>query len=157
MKRLLLIAFLFSLTTAVHAQTESETIDWLNAKVPSLCSDIYGKHLKFRSGSWELLYGYFTGTDKKSQVYEVNPRDIGNISTKKFNGGTTITVTSKNKSILLVDYDYYSGAKLAGGKYVNTATLDLQTTDDTQVNKVVKALKYLATLNGAKLVNDDLF
>ena len=53
---LFLAAFLAA--PALKAQTSSETIEWLNAKVPPLCNQVYGMHTKFENYNWQLLRSY---------------------------------------------------------------------------------------------------
>ncbi len=158
MKKILVLFFAACLAApALKAQTESETIDWLNAKVPPLCNPVYGIHTKFKSHTWEMLHSFFSGTDKKSKGIEIDPYYISNISSKKFSNGngTTIFFTSRNNDFTAVQYSY-NGARETTEK-VNNVSLDLNTTNETEINKIMKALKHLATLKGATLVKDDLF
>lgn len=136
MKNLLTLFVLFLGFGMANAQTEAETLEWLNTKK----ADIFSiSSLTLNSGydnekldiSSEQLHAY----SDKGAYTKISWNSIKDIKIKY------------DKYITIVSNTMYNGKNSFISFEVNEAILP----------KYLKALKHMATLKGAKLVNDDLF
>lgn len=130
-KTICLLAFL-NFATQTHAQTKEETIEWLNIKkteVRNIYSvTVYNGSLEITS---EQLYAY--DNEGGSSKYTWNE-----IKEIRDDGGW----------IMIVFNNTYKG---------ETCYIKFIINNDELRGKYIKALKHMATLKGAKLLNDDLF
>lgn len=161
------ICFLCLLNPA-NAQKSSpgitETEEWIQAKI-SMWGSGFIKESKFKGSSLLITNSSWRKKTGESGVYgyvEVEPEYIKSISIMRYdNSEWGIIICGEQKWIgyqgkyfgedmsdFSVNYDIELPSV--------SLTLD-KSTSETDVNKLVKALKYWATLWGAKLVNDDLF
>lgn len=135
MKNLLaLFAIILSVGYA-NAQTEIETLEWLNTKkaeVYNIESTTIGY---YDNGKLEITSEMLHVYGKDGGYTKINWNEIKDIKMS----GYTITIVSSN---------------MYNGKNSNIR-FDIST--DELRGKYLKALKHMATLKGAKLVNDDLF
>ncbi len=126
---LLLVLFSFTLS---YAQTEQQTVEWLNAKK----TEVYNVYsLTVSNGKLEItkerIRAYSEdGAQSYYQWHEI--KDI-----KK--SGYYIEVVSNST---------YNG---------KTSYISFAISNEELRGKYLKALKHMATLNGAKLIDDDLF
>lgn len=126
---LLLVLFSFTLS---YAQTEQQTVEWLNAKK----TEVYNVYsLTVSNGKLEItkdrIRAYDDGGDSDYQWHEIKDIKIG----------------SYNDIKVVFDYTY-------NGK---TSYILFSISDSELRGKYFKALKHMAILKGAKLVDDDLF
>lgn len=147
MKKLLVI-FVFCLAVMpVNAQTESETKEWLNAKLPSLLADALFAPT-FDLTDIMIVKKREVGTNVIYEKHEIYYSDITSVEYSEGEKGFyMITLTGKTRR-------YVNGERKPELK---STSFELKSTDKTNIEKFVKALKHFATLKGAELVKDDLF
>lgn len=134
MKNLLTLFVLFLGLGMANAQTEAETLEWLNTKKADLgrpsTNTISYYDLSKLDISTEKLHAY---------------SDEGAYTKISWNSIKDIKIEGRN--ITIVSNEMYKGKNSFIQFDVNDAIRP----------KYLKALKHMATLKGAKLVNDDLF
>lgn len=114
------------------------------------------KVFRFKRSTWHLLKSFYSLTGKRAEVYEFVSYGLLKFRSKK-TAMVPDLFTSRENRIWIIEYRSSDDARAGPKEAANTATLFLRTTDEADVNKILKALKHLAMLNGAKLVNDELF
>ena len=151
---LALLLFLgFALTEQAQAQTKEETIAWLKVKA----------RLNRASNSWGSDFAsktYFT-EEYLEIPYSINEYGLVR-STGKINYNAIQSVTLTGTTIVLTGHTVFTEDR---GRFEGIKTLDKNScslyftdkADNEELMKIVKALKHLATISGAKLVDDDLF
>lgn len=132
MKKLISFCILFFIAFAVKAQTEVETLEWLRTKqqtIRDISSDVIGR----RSGKLTI---------DESSIKVSNAEVSTNILWNKIKD-----VTASLNDITIVSNDLVDG---------KNAFIRLNIEGGIS-GKYVKALRHMATLKGAKMVDDDLF
>ena len=132
MKKLLaLFAIILSVGWA-NAQTEAQTLEWLNTKK----AEIYCASSRIFEGycpTLEINENYLKVYDRKGSYTKILWNEIKDIK----------------EGIKIVSNEMYQGKNV----YLVLRFFQNQELEA----KYLKALKHMATLKGAKLVNDDLF
>ncbi len=148
---LLLISFM------THSQTEKETIDFINAKLRSSYGSMGGIPAIFEIkestffDSNEKIYRFDLFIGQPFAVYLINPKNVIEIvEYRARNGNLNLRILNDDYSIL----QWYIGDE--NKNWNNEINLVLNS-DDLEIRRIKKALKYLFVLNGAVFVNDDLF
>lgn len=136
MKNLLTLFVLFLGLGMANAQTEAETIEWFNKKKADVTyissNTLRGSTMPKLSISSEQLHAY---ADDGAYT-KISWKTIKDIK------------TDKHGTVIIVSNTMYEG---------NNSYIRFDVADDVLRLKYFKALKHMATLKGAKLVNDDLF
>ncbi|ODS90110.1 MAG: hypothetical protein ABS44_01750 [Chryseobacterium sp. SCN 40-13] len=148
-----LIAFmLVFFTTIAFGQTKEETIDWLNSKSPNE-TQFNDKNIQRTTA-----YGRYqtTGTTWKMEE-NLAPysqiKSINYIAAKEKTGFSQIILFGKFEQKRKESPG--DTGKISGIKNFEI-TFD-SSVPEVEIQKIVKALKHLATLEGAKLLNENLF
>ncbi|MDM1297178.1 hypothetical protein HXZ94_01475 [Empedobacter falsenii] len=135
MKKIITLFVLFLSIGIANAQTEAETLEWLNTKKAeaqyinsTTVTSNYGGKLEITN---EILHVY----NDEGAYTKINWNEIKDIK-------------QQNKDILIISNSMYNGKNSNISFYISNEELR---------PKYLKALKHMATLKGAKLVNDDLF
>lgn len=153
MKRLFFLCTiaLFTLTNS-YSQTEKETVQWLNTKVPPLMLfSEYEKGIKFTGSSLFIPYGFVNDLITKG-TYVDSWEIIGVVTTF---GSKSIHIALSGKFEYCDDYAYQPQRTTPSEKCIIYLRPDVS---ESTVNQIVKAIKHLATLNGAKItIDDDIF
>jgi hypothetical protein len=94
MKKLLVLSLITLTLTTAQAQSEERTLQWINAKLPSLMVfSEYGNRIKFSANEIQIPEGYVN--EKITEMAVVKPGKIkdvvSSISTK---GNTILTITA---------------------------------------------------------------
>lgn len=144
MKKLLLILTLIASAFFANAQTEQQTLEWLNIKKSSFAYlQIPAINVYLFSGKdWDNLIFNSTSisfTSNKGAI-DINYNDIREIINPKFEQ--------------LAENSYFV-LKVKTTKA--NELLSFWSNDYALTEKFVKALKHIAILKGAKLVDDNLF
>ena len=140
-----------------YSQTVQETKDWLIAKLPPLM--LYTEYQKGILISEDTIFvpNGFTGTPNTG-----NPITKGfYVSVKNITNIQYIIDNNNMKTICLTgDFqhceDYINKPNVTTNSYSCNLYLNNNSLID-DINSIIKALKHLATLKGAKLINNDLF
>ena len=132
MKKLISFCILFFIAFAVKAQTEAETLEWLRTKQKTI-RDISSVVIGRRSGKLTI---------DESSIKVSNAEVSTNILWNKVKD-----VTASLNDITIVSNDLVDG---------KNAFIRLNIEGGIS-GKYVKALRHMATLKGAKMVDDDLF
>lgn len=144
MKKIVVLFFVaFLAAPSVKAQSETETREWLQAKVASLINDEYFP-VTFKYTYVRIVTTYNTNSKAPLEWTDVMYDDISSISYSKTDAGFY--------KIIIAGKDFMSeksGMKSSESFFVRG--------DESSAQKIVKALTHLATLNGARLIKDDLF
>jgi hypothetical protein len=138
MKKLFTICFLIAITFTVKAQTAEETLEWLNV---NLDSHAYGSSNEVLNNRGRIQFSLENITviniDDKNVYTVIKYSEIKDV--QKVEGYSKIEVkgSSNNKAKLLF--------------------ISWQIVNDVKRSKYIKALKHMAKLNGAKLIDENLF
>jgi hypothetical protein len=141
MKKLLTICLIMATVFTGNAQTEEETINWINAKK----IDIMYENPSNNSASnfdKEMISSYKFPDIKSNDEYR---------RTIKWQDITDISFNEKTRDILIKGNVISSSGK----NYISMSCTPQA--DKGLIDKMIKALTHMATLKGAKLVKDDLF
>lgn len=145
---LVLLSFLSSMAIG---QTKRETVDWLLAKLKPVMIDAYKDGLMIKEDSLFVP----NSAENDGSGWKVNQGCFVPLRNIR-----SIQLTSKNK-IILIGHFYFCDDYL---KNKNAFTIKedctyyiSEGTPANDINSIIKALKHLATLNGARLLNEDLF
>lgn len=134
MKQLLLLVSLFVSVSTLKAQSAEETLEWLNAKKIEM---------KFTKSN----VGYLDNieiTAEHLKIYNSN----GGYATAAWPRVKEIRKGNDNYEIMIVcDWSYQDKP---GFIALNVYNIELR-------DKIIKALKHMATLKGAKMIDSDLF
>lgn len=139
-----LLALLLSCVYS-NAQTAEQTIEWLNAKKTNIDtyysyyhSDRLGKLNSVHFSTEEISFEYF------QWVYDKNYPFTGSISWKDIND---------------IHYEEFSKIMIKAGltSKGENRYIELYIKDQDSRNKFIKALTHMASLKGAKLIDEDLF
>ncbi len=132
MKKIIPFFVLFLALGVAKAQTAEQTLEWLNVKKAEI-SEISANTVRF--GKIEItnehLYA-FTDDGATTTIKWINFKDI----------------KSTNYYIQIISNIMYMGKNIY---------IQLYIPDNEKKAKYINALKHMATLKGAKLVDDDLF
>lgn len=135
MKKLLLLIALFY-TTSLFAQTERETLEWLNIKRLSIALAGSSSNTMSYADALEMDDTYIHMTNKAGAWSKASWETIKEIKLSgSYDIHITFGITYEKKPLYMV----------------------LRIYDTETKNKYMKALKHMATLNSAKLINDNLF
>ncbi len=141
MKKLLTICLIMVTIFTVNAQTETETIQWINAKKVDI---MYEKppNSEARNFDSEKISSYVFPDSESNTKYH---RFI------KWTDITDISYNNKSRDILI------KGKVVSASEdnYIRMSCID--TADKALIDKMIKALSHMATLKGATLVKEDLF
>lgn len=159
MKNLLILFTLILGFGSTKAQTAEQTIEWLQAKVPPLQKDSdFGEAIKFKEESCEAA----------SSITTSFPKTVVEFHVFKYSNIKSISYLQKELadklSYKIIITGNFQANKIGLNNEV-TETKNIETTDfvfnasveKEEILRIVKALKHLATLKGAKLINDNLF
>jgi hypothetical protein len=133
MKKLISFCILFFIVFALKAQSEAETLEWLRTKqqtIRDVSSDVIGR----RSGKLTI--------DESS--IKVSNAEVSTIIL--WNKVKDVTVSIND--ITVVSNDLVDGKNAFIRLIIDSSIIS---------SKYTKALRHMATLKGAKMVNDDLF
>lgn len=159
MKNLFILFALFLGIGATKAQTADQTIEWLQAKVPPLQRESdFGATIKFKDEFCEAA----------SSITTSFPIRVVEVHVFKYSNIKSISYLQKELAGKLYYKIIITGnfqANKIGFNNEVTETKNVETTDfifnasveKEEILRIVKALKHLATLKGAKLINDNLF
>lgn len=159
MKKLILLIFILAGWQFSKAQTVEETVEYINIKLSQEDGEV-----KSVTTENDFIYPYKWNTEsrKLTEIRVANWISIKSINYLKMADGNwkinvrgNFTVYQNSYSIL--DYLYQD---IKFKKISSVSFVDLPFPNgfsETDVQKLVAALKHLATLNGAKLLKDDLF
>lgn len=163
MKSIIIFFALFLTIGLANAQTEEQTLEWLNAKVSvSSLFDVHGNNTSFSSeycinptsasGNTVLKTANIIYSKIKTVSYRYNPeKDLG--------GGSRIL--ESHQIVLSGDfkeYTYNYDGKLTETSEIHSTNFAFKPNiEKEEIMKIMKAIKHIATLKGAKLVDDDLF
>lgn len=140
----------------LKAQTAEQTLEWLKAQIPPRSfMDNYGKTIKFMGESCDQAEEILDGKVLRTHVFNYSKirmitylrKELENIP--RYN----IVLTGDFQENEIGD----RGEIMSTNKIENTYFSFKPTIEKEEIQKIVKALKHMATLKGAKLVNDDLF
>lgn len=158
MKKYLIILSLFFSISNCFCQTEKETIDFLNTKL-----SLYTQSFPMNSPAYRNIK---TGFDENSNKIFIFDLFVDNefFSSEKFQGKQINAVTLVrngigNLCIYLTSNDGLILNKFYGDEketFKNEIRILLNVKDE-EVYRIKKALEHLLKLNGAKLVDDNLF
>ena len=132
MKTILTFFVLFLSTGIANAQTEEQTLEWLNAKK----TEVYNVF------SLTVSYGKLEISKDRIRAYS----DDGAYADFQWN--EIKDLKENHSAIEVVNNSTYNG---------KTSYISFQISNAELRGKYLKALKHMATLKGAKLVDDDLF
>ncbi len=158
MKKYLIILSLFFSISNCFCQSEKETIDFLNTKL-----SLYTQSFPMNSPAYRNIK---TGFDENSNKIFIFDLFVDNefFSSEKFQGKQINAVTLVrngigNLCIYLTSNDGLILNKFYGDEketFKNEIRILLNVKDE-EVYRIKKALEHLLKLNGAKLVDDNLF
>lgn len=144
--------------TESKGQTVEQTIEWLNSKIPSLCiSEDFGKTIKFNNELCMKASQLVVGDKRIIQSHSFNYIDIKSVSYIQEE------IKGQPHYVIKLTGNFNENEIGYNGEIINSKKI--RVTDFTfnpsvqkeEIIKIVKALKHIASLKGAKLVNDDLF
>lgn len=135
MKKLIILFVLFLSIGIANAQTEAETLEWLNTKKAEAGSISSTTVNSFSNSKLEI-------TSEMLHVYN----DEGAYT--KINWNEIKDIKEDGSSLKIISNSMYNGTNSNIRFYISNEELR---------PKYLKALKHMATLKGAKLVNDNLF
>ena len=163
MKKLLLFAILaFTLAPHAHAQTAQETAQWLNAKLKAamyfgvIAGDTSISTTSMNSHTMYSLNGNTGEFSDWVDAFSVSFGDLTDVSSKsgyENDGKGQVPVT-----LIILTGKVSQCVQQQPCQDEPFVAIDLNSsTPPETVNSIVKALKHIAQLNGARMVNDDLF
>ena len=135
MKKLITICLIMAATFAVKAQTKEETVEWLNVKSEAYSIYNYDKGYGRKTKFSEQGICYYDYKSPDVILQTILWKDITSIEKSASVANRIMITTSQNYSTLTILENY--GAD--------------------NISKVIKALKHIAVLCGAKMIKDDLF
>ena len=148
-KLLILLMVAFGLQPfSSFGQSKEETLEWLRAKVA--LNVVHGpQFVKFNENTITLPH---TTVGEKQTIY-------WNIFYTKITGFSIVRNANEIGIVLTGNFSIHdvTSSDIPKITATNWAQLYLPARADVDAEKIVKALKHLATLNGAKLIKDDLF
>lgn len=155
---LIIILVLFGSINTVNAQTESETIDFLNTMLvahstPLGTSPVYFKVNKMTdplSNKKVIRIKMFVNNELFRTV-RFHPEHISTVTTNRNEYGYSQLKIISPKGLIL---SFYESDKIE--KYEENKTIALNTTVE-EVNRIKKAFIHLLKLNNAPLIDDNLF
>lgn len=137
--------------TTVFAQTKDETIDWLNSKTPN------NTQFNDKSIQRTALYGRLNSGIE----WKIDENFAAYSQIKSINYTAAKEKTDLHKIILLGIFEQKHkespGDTASLSEIKNFEITFISSVPETEIQKIVKALKHLATLEGAKLLNENLF
>lgn len=160
MKKLLILFSFFLGIGSANAQTAEQTIEWLQAKVPSLQKDSdFAKGIKFKDEFCESASSMITSSvpTRFNEFHVFKYSKIKSISSlqKEIMGKLCykIIITGNFQANEIGDNnDVISTKSIESTDFVFNPTVEKD-----EILRIVKALKHLATIKGAKLLDDNLF
>lgn len=158
MKHLIILFVLFLGLGTARAQTAEQTIEWLNAKVPPLQRDPdFSSTIRFKDEFCESGNSIETTTKNVVESHVFNYSNIKSVSfiqsEIKNQLCYKIILTGDFKEIRLGHEGKIEGTK----KIDRTSFIFNPSVQKEEIARIVKALKHLATIKGAKLLDDNLF
>ena len=136
MKNLLILILSFFSFVWVNAQTEEQTLEWLNTKkaevydVSSITVQEGARRLEING---DIIHAY---------------SDNGAYTKINWSGIKDVSKTDTKNQIVVISNTMYNG--------LNTCIF-FKIDNPELIEKYIKALRYMATLKGAKMIDDDLF
>ena len=152
MKKVILIFVAIVFATGAFAQTAEETITWLNAKFALYKGQ---NPNSITALDTELLLPHaYTSSDRNypiSSYFLISYKEITAISSSE----KYISITTKdNVRFYDTRFDSHTSDREAS-KRLSTHTIYINNSDD--IKKIVNALKHLAELKGATLIDETMF
>ena len=148
----------FTAINLSNAQTEKETIDFLNAKLSAFGAPMGNDAVSFRistpidsRSNKKIMQIDMIINQRLFQTSKVHAEHITNVETYRPENGNLCLKIISAEGMILKKYDSEDVERFYGD-----IRLPLLTTDE-EVLRVKKALLHLFKLNGAPLIDDNLF
>lgn len=150
MKKLILMLILIFTSLTTKAQSLSETMDYIGVNLSNYAYD-KGFPTKCTNNALEMPTANYAADGSRKRYTKVFMKHIKSVNYSIGNGTVIITVVGESflfeEEKLLVDK--------VGPQSISIFLLP--TTPIENVKRIIKAIKHAAELEGAKLINDDLF
>ena len=154
----ILILFLTTAVCSSYAQSEEETIEFLNAKLSAYGAPMGNDPVSFKismpidsRSNKKILQIDMLVSQRLLETSKVHPEHINTVETYRPEYGNLCLKVVSAKGLILKKYSSETVERFYGD-----IRLPLQTTDE-EVLRVKKALLHLLKLNGASLIDDNLF
>jgi hypothetical protein len=137
MKKIVTLIIFILLAVNAQAQSEQETLAWLKVKTVSIAKS-YSTYVSSNIHRLDITDDHIkdSGDDAYTQISWSQIRSV--------------ELSWANRSIKIISDEMHNGAAVV-------IQLDFYMSQQELATQVKKALEHMATLKGAKLVNDDLF
>jgi hypothetical protein len=154
MKKLLTIIGFFLISININAQSEEETIQFLNSKLALYTSPMLNgqAYLSVRTGDdygKVILMDLFVDNELFNTI-KFHCSQIDGIITFRSEKGRLCLQILSNKGLIVSKFEGYNET------FVKERKIPLSAPDD-EVLRIKKAFEHLFNLNGLKSVNDNLF
>jgi hypothetical protein len=157
MKKLILLSIFIIVSFTTKAQTLKETMDYIEANVQNY---VVNKQLSLQcsENSLQKTTGVYIdgGRYRFTQLYLKDIKSVSYSTTTE--GLITIIITGKCNSY--IEERYTDGTSKLKNQHNLTGGVNIELLPSTpleNVNRIIKAIKHAAELEGATLIDEDLF
>ena len=159
MKSLIILLFTFFSTYNTNAQTESETIDFLNSMLSTYTSPMTSNTAYYKistaidqdSKSKIIIFDYYVSNGFKA-TYKFHPIHVNAVTTFRAPNGNLCLKIISPKSVIKTTYNDET-EKYSYGNFIQMA----MSGNDEDIYRIQKGIMHLLKLNNSKLVDNNLF